>query len=223
MKSGQDAVIVFIAEADYQLVATWSDTQIPIVVEELASVGMDVWLGALAYGAAAVLLIDTGSVPEGVAQALNQQLSTAQSLLAGMHYAPGLIQYVTIAPDSSSASVKLPDLNLPVMPAINVAVFAGLNSKRQALFLAIDHLNAQADSSPDEILLPAWAPIGRIHVDANRCTLCMGCTSVCPASAVTAGGEEPRLLFTEANCTQCGLCQSACPEQAIQLQPTVTY
>ena len=67
--------------------------------------------------------------------------------------------------------------------------------------------------------MPPNAPFGRIHVDSERCTLCMACTSVCPTTAVQAGNDSPRLVFIESICVQCGLCQTACPEQAIQLQP----
>ena len=43
----------------------------------------------------------------------------------------------------------------------------------------------------------------------------MACVSVCPASALQAGGDEPRLSFIEMNCVQCGLCERACPESCI--------
>ena len=53
-------------------------------------------------------------------------------------------------------------------------------------------------------------------MDREACTLCMACASVCPAGAINAGGELPRLDFIELNCVQCGLCESACPEDAIR-------
>jgi Fe-S-cluster-containing hydrogenase component 2 len=45
----------------------------------------------------------------------------------------------------------------------------------------------------------------------------MSCTSVCPAGALSAGDELPRLVFHETNCVQCGICANACPESAIRL------
>ena len=59
----------------------------------------------------------------------------------------------------------------------------------------------------------------RPDIDIGACTLCMGCTSVCPAKAIQAGDDTPMLKFIEGNCVQCGLCESACPENAIHLQP----
>jgi len=212
-EGGQNPVIAFIAAADSQQVNEWPDTLLPVTVEELASVGMDTWLGCIVSGAAVVLL-DAGSVPEGVDYALREQLSFAQSLLTGMHYDAGLIQFTTVDDLQSYAA--------PAMPDIALATYASINGKRQAILLATDHLRAQAgkpELAEAEVALPANAPFGRIQVDTELCTLCMGCTSVCPSSAVHAAGDLPRLLFTEVNCTQCGLCQSACPEQAIQLQP----
>lgn len=46
----------------------------------------------------------------------------------------------------------------------------------------------------------------------------MSCTSVCPAGALSAGDDMPRLVFHEANCVQCGICSNACPETAIRLE-----
>ncbi|MEI2420942.1 4Fe-4S dicluster domain-containing protein, partial [Arthrospira platensis SPKY2] len=71
--------------------------------------------------------------------------------------------------------------------------------------------------------LPAGAPFGEVKVDKSACTLCMACTSVCPAAALTAGGDLPQLRFTEWNCVQCGMCEKACPEDAIRLHPRFSY
>jgi len=51
----------------------------------------------------------------------------------------------------------------------------------------------------------------------------MGCVSVCPASAVQGGGDQPRLNFREDHCLQCGLCEQACPEDAITLQARMKF
>jgi ferredoxin len=104
-----------------------------------------------------------------------------------------------------------------------VAGFAGVADKRAALRLAIDHLHAEAPSPAAEAPLPAHAPFGRIGVDAAACTLCMACVSVCPAGAVLAAGDRPRLDFVEQNCVQCGLCERSCPEHAIHLEARLLF
>jgi len=208
---GQRPVIAFISATDYEQVGELSDRILPVILEELASAGMDVWLSALAYGASAVVLIEAGSVPEGVAGAIEEQLSFTKSLLQGMHYDSGVIQKVSVD--------DLGSLDMPDMPEIAIAGYAGNSDKRRALYLAIDNLAKNANELTDEISLPSNAPFGCIHVDSESCTLCMSCTSVCPTTAVQTGNETPRLVFTESICVQCGICQAACPEHAIQLQP----
>jgi ferredoxin len=210
LEGGCDPVVCFVSELDAQKIEEWPDSFIPIVIEELASVGMDVWLSALAYGASSVLLVDGGSVPEGLDAILKEQVILTQSILEGMAYETEVVQYCT--------ADELDKLNMHSMPAIKAAGFAGLNDKRQARYYAIDHLAQESKQLADEILLPASSPFGRIEVNDN-CTLCMACTSACPTMALHAGNEVPRLVFIEQNCVQCGLCDSACPEQAIQLHP----
>ena len=207
---GQQPIIGFISEADYEQMGWMPDNLLPVVVEELASVGMDTWLSSLAYGASAVRLIQAGSVPRSVEEVLLKQLEIAQSLLDGLQYPTDSLQYISI--DELEQPVEV------TMPAISHAAYAGMNEKRQTLYFAIDHLASQASALVDEIALPPGAPFGRIQVNKDKCTLCMACTSVCPASAVQAGDDVPRLAFVENNCVQCGLCSVACPEGAIDLQ-----
>ena len=184
-----------------------------LFVEELASTGMDVWLSALAYGANAVLLVDAGAMPDSVAGFIRQQVDTADSILQGLgyrHNATRIVDPESVALNCETASPF--DLQ-------KVASFAGSTEKRRTLLQAIDHLYQQSSSARALIPLPAQSPFGRISVDANACTLCMGCTSVCPSQALSAGNEIPKLEFYEINCVQCGICAAACPEHAISLEP----
>lgn len=210
-RGGWQPIIGFISEADYGRIGPMPDTLLPVIVEELPSVGIDIWLSSLAYGAAGVRLIQAGSVPAHVEAVLLRQLRVAHDLLEGLRYPASCIQYIAVG-----------DLKSPpaaVMPDIHRATYATLNGKRQTLFLSIDHLVKQADQPAAEIALSPDAPLGRIHVNQGRCTLCMGCASVCPTKAIQAGNDVPRLAFIESNCVQCGLCSAACPEDAIDLEP----
>lgn len=209
---GEQPVIAFIAETDFASVVTWPDNVIPIVLEELASVGLDVWLSTLAYGARAVFLIEVGSVPANVKEALHDQLDVMKHLLSGFGYEAGVISYQSI---SEREQVKLH----AYMPAIRSMKTEASNRKREVMFNAIDHLVAESVHAMHDIPLPESSPFGQVTVDADKCTLCMGCTSVCPSHALQAGNDVPRLSFIEESCVQCGLCESACPEQAIHLAP----
>lgn len=185
---------------------------LPFVQEELASVGLEVWLSAIAYGADAVVLAEPEALDTGVGHALDEQLRIANAALAGMGY-PEVVQ--------RWRGDALPAL--AAMPERAPAGYAGMADKRQSLFMALDHLYARAPSPVEHTPLPAGSPLGRIQVDSAKCTLCMACGSVCPAKALSAGGDTPRLDFHEANCVQCGLCQQACPEQAISLEARLLH
>ena len=210
---GSDPVVGFVAAAEAGLLEQRPGNLLTVTVEELASTGMDVWLSALAYGAARVLLVDGGAMPAGVADFLRQQVDTADAILQGLGYEGGAIRIV-----DSDALDRHCALQDPFMLA-DVARYAGSLEKRRTLLQAIDHLHQQGPAAQDIVGLPAESPFGRIIVDASACTLCMGCTSVCPSNALSAGNDTPRLEFHEINCVQCGICAAACPEHAITLEP----
>lgn len=209
--AGQHAVIGFVSEADAGSLEVIPDNLLIIVIEELASVGMEVWLSAFAYGAKKVLLIDGGSLPVVVYSALREQIAITKEILSGMGYVPEAIDIISVN--------ELPRDCQPVLPQFDRAMFAGLTDKRQAAFLAIDYLYSNAPGPVPVIALPNGSSFGTINVNNQTCTLCMSCTSVCPAGAVQTGNESPQLIFHESNCLQCGICASACPENAISLEP----
>jgi ferredoxin len=215
---GTRPIIAFIAETELAVLENEAANLLVVVVEELASVGMEVWLSAMAYGANQVLLINAAAMPAMVSEFLQQEIKTAEVILSGLAYN---------SPDESQKSIRLvtPDSLSQFCDAENnfalrkVASYVGSPEKRRTTLLAIDHLYQQNDSAPQIISLPEHASFGRIMVDGNACTLCMSCTSVCPAKAIDAGNDFPRLEFHELNCVQCGICAAACPEHAITLEP----
>ncbi len=190
---------------------------IPVEVEEVGSVGMDVWLAALAYGAAWVAWLVTEAVPASVVRELEAQREFANALLGGMGFSTDRLRAAHAAP---AAFKDLADAAEPLVPA---AGFAGFSEKRTTLRLALDHLYRHAPAPKKAVPLPDTAPFGALKVERAACTLCMGCVAVCPASALSDGEGVPQLRFIEANCVQCGLCVRACPEDAITLIPRYTY
>lgn len=191
---------------------------IPIEVEEIGSVGIDVWFNALAFGAARVILLDTAAVPSSVRREIDDQLTIAKPILLGMGYPAAVLSRIK-HDDPELANI----LNAAAMPVINPAGFAGTNEKRNAIFAAVDWLYQQAPQRTTFAELPMHGLFGNIQVDRKACTLCMACVSVCPASALADGAGEPKLNFIEANCVQCGLCETACPEDAITRLPRFVY
>jgi len=56
--------------------------------------------------------------------------------------------------------------------------------------------------------------MGRIEVDAKKCTLCGECAEVCPSIFLYAEGKIRTV--DEEHCTLCGHCLSICPAEAVE-------
>ncbi len=193
---------------------------LPLAVWHTASVGIDLWLAALAQGASQVWVLLTDEEAPEYRQALTEQMAVAQAVMTGLGYSG---QHFQLLQASDTASLPALDAALRAPAAATVARpsgFAAQSDKRATLELAIEHLMAQAPKVADTIPLPAaGSPFGTLLVDSQRCTLCLSCVSACPEAALADNPDKPQLRFIEKNCVQCGLCASTCPEDAITLQP----
>jgi len=196
------------------------ESVLPVPVEEIGSVGIDVWLTALAYGADHVVLSVPPSTPTLVSRELAKQVEYARAILSGMGYS-GERLAVFEAPDGAALVSALQAL--PAVAGNAPAAYATFNEKRNTVRFAVEHLYELSEQRATSAALPPGAPFGEVQVDRDACTLCMACVSVCPESALTDGGELPQLKFVEANCVQCGLCANACPERAITLASRMVY
>ena len=191
---------------------------LPYQIESLSAAGIDVWLPALAYGAEQVLLLDSGQLSVNNQRCLNAQLEYAGEIVGGMGYAGPTIRMVN--------KDDLLCQTMPVhsnTPARRPARFAGVNDKRTAIRLAVDHLLDYAPVRQDHVTLSPGALFGALAIDPQRCTLCLSCVSICPEGALLDGRDRPQLKIIEALCVQCGLCEQACPEDAITLLPRYLY
>ena len=217
---GEQAVIAFYGEQEIPLISeAVSKNCIAIQLEETASVGIEVWLSAFAYGAREVVLLTHEETAGEVIGAIDTQLTYAHEIIAGMGMDKDCLKHQVISqkqsPDIESHSNSF--------EVVTPATYMALNDKRSALRLAVDHLYLFAPAPVDVVALTPGAPFGEILLNKENCTLCMACVSVCPGSALEDGNDLPQLKFKEANCVQCGLCSSACPEMAITLSPRYNY
>jgi len=192
---------------------------LPVPVHHVASVGMDLWLAAVAYGAADVALLATGGEAPQYFDALTAQMEIAQAIIDGLGH-QSVRLHLLRARDAEELDRELRRFALPGQPAaMPAAGFHVAAAKRETLDFAITHLARHAPTPQDCIALPQGAPFGTVAIDTDKCTLCMACVGACPESALTDNPQMPQLRFTEANCVQCGLCVNTCPEQALALQP----
>jgi ferredoxin len=193
---------------------------IPVALWHTASIGLELWLSALAYGATQVWVLMTGEEAAEYRDAVQAQMDVAQAILSGLGYQG---QHFSIFHAKDARDLAELDTQLQRAPAQGVAKVAGFAvqaDKRATLELALDHLMAQALQQPELIALPAaGSPLGALAINKAACTLCLSCVNACPAGALQDNPERPQLKFIEKNCVQCGLCVKTCPEKALSLVP----
>jgi ferredoxin len=205
---------------------------LPLALWHNASVGIDLWLAALAFGAGQIAVLATDEEAPQYLAALREQMALAQAIMTGLGYPGKHLHLLEAAPAASSPGARsgpgIGELDAWLQSIGNARPgtvsapgrFAVAQEKRNTLDLALDHLVALAPKPPAQIELPArGSPFGSLIINKATCTLCLSCVSACPAGALLDNPLAPQLSFIEKNCVQCGLCASTCPEDAIRLEP----
>jgi ferredoxin len=193
---------------------------LPIGLWHTASVGLELWLSAVAYGATNVWVLMTGEEAPQYLEAVRVQMNVAQAILSGLGYSG---EHFRVLHARDARDLAALDAELQASAAQGVAKAAGFAvqaDKRATLELALDHLVAQATQQPQVIALPAsGSPLGALAINKDTCTMCLSCVNACPVSALQDNPQAPQLNFIEKNCVQCGLCVKTCPEKALSLIP----
>lgn len=192
----------------------------PMALWHTSSLGLEVWLTAMAYGASQVWVLMTDEEAPQYHEAIRSQMAVAQAILAGLGYQG---EHFRVLHGRDARDLAALDGDLQAAPAQCVSRSAGFavqSDKRATLELALDHLIEHAPVKAEVIALPAHgSPLGALKLDKDACTLCLSCINACPASALQDNQESPQLKFIEKNCVQCGLCVTTCPEKALTLVP----
>lgn len=212
---GQSPTLLLYGERDTAAVikalAVLPTSVITIALEELATVGIDTWFSALAYGAHQVLLAtNTQYIPATIDTVLTNELTIAQNFLTELGYDADRICLFDFA-DSANFEAYEAALITPIETALT-------GTKREKLFTVLEALNQTSPAQPTYSAVAANAPYGSVTCKTEDCTLCMSCVAVCPTRALHAIGDRPGLLFVEQDCIQCGMCETACPEKVITLE-----
>ncbi|OIQ26330.1 4Fe-4S dicluster domain-containing protein [uncultured Vibrio sp.] len=217
---GEAPIVLFCSERHetYSLMALKAlpDNVLPIVVEELPSVGIDTWFTALANGATQVLFAASKHMPETIQRVLNKEVAMAQTLLEPLGIDSTTIDILYL----ETLKDQTPTLHsTQLLPSIGELS----GSKRERLFQALDAFAEKRIEQIEVTNLPSHAPYGSVNCESKDCTLCMACVAVCPTSALHNDGESPSLQFIEQDCIQCGMCEKACPESALSLEPRINW
>lgn len=221
---GQRAALLLHSEADQPMpleLARRGDglpaRVIPLQVHSVSSIGLDVALAAIAYGASQCVILSRADRPEAYAAATRAQFALGQTILSALGYA-GIHLRAISAEDWASLGEAIWALE-PAQALSTPASFALSADKRTTMELAIEHLVKHAPARREHIDLAAGSPWGEVLLDKQKCTMCLSCVGACPESALMDTPDSPRLRFIERNCVQCGLCVKTCPEHALALNP----
>ena len=187
---------------------------IPVPVEDTGSLGPDIWLMTLAFGASDVLILQPDGAEPSVVEASATQRALFTPVLEALQMEPARIAFLGGTKGLKEWLAKTPLHDSHGRQARQFSIGGGKRERLQVAFAELYRPNRDVATTP----LPPGAPFGQIQVDRDACTLCMSCAAVCPVEAVASAGGEPQLLFDESRCLQCGLCEQACPEDAIALE-----
>lgn len=194
---------------------------LPVALWHTASTGLELWLTAVAYGAANVWVLLTDEEAPQYAESLREQMAVAQAIVSGLGYAGEHFKLLQVR-DARDLAALDRDLQAAAAQApARHAGFAVQADKRATLELALDHLISHAPKPGGGriALPPSGSPLGGLAINKDTCTLCLSCVNACPASALADNAQAPQLRFIEKNCVQCGLCVATCPEKALTLVP----
>jgi ferredoxin len=190
---------------------------IPLEVHHPASIGIDVLLAALAYGASQLVVLASSKESAEYGAATKKQIGFAEAIVNALGY--GGVHFRLLATDAVAELEKEVWALAPAATVSKPATYNLAAEKRATVEFAIEHLAKLAPKPQETIALGAGAPYGQVLVNKQTCTLCMACVGACPESALVDGRDRPMLKFIERNCVQCGLCENTCPEDAIALAP----
>jgi ferredoxin len=193
---------------------------LPLAVNEVSQIGLEMIVAAFAYGAANVRFLLRAKPAHDMA-GVSQTIAMGDAILSGLGFGGGRVSTIeTDDPDTFGEMLRRIEPGTTVQRS---STFRTVGKRRDLLRFALKELHRAAPAPTEVIALPEGAPLGTVSVDVDGCTLCLSCVSVCPTGALRDDPERPALKFVEDACVQCGLCKSTCPEKVITLKPQIDF
>jgi len=205
---------------------------LPLEVRHTASVGIDLWLAAIAYGAAQVWVLVTHEEAPAYREAIDAQMKVAQAILGGLGFAGEHFRIVgagevsrshgrevlsgpapalpagaagSAASAASAPSAQRPAAGDPALRRLDEALRrpAPTTVRRAATFAVQPDKRTTLDLAFEHLLREAPTPADVVALPA-------------PAGAPSPFGE---ILVDKSTCTLCLACVGACPEGALVDHP----
>jgi ferredoxin len=215
-----------LVEALGQAPGGFPERVLPLRVNEITQVGLEIVAAAFVFGASAVRFLLRDRPRHGIS-GLTRTIALAEPILAGLGFGVAGVDTTRVAtiqtddPDILDVELRaIPRL----APAPHPSTFLPMGGEKRSLVrLVLRELHRAAPAPVNVVPLPQLAPFGAVEIDVAGCTLCLACVSACPTSALRDNIDQPMLRFTEDSCIQCGLCKATCPEKVITLRPQFDF
>ncbi len=192
---------------------------LPVAVWHTASVGLDLWLSAIAQGASQVWVLFTAEEAPDYRRAVAEQMAVAQAILTGLGYGDGHFKLIE---DSQAGDVASLDaaLRAPVARTVSQpATFSAQADKRTTLEMVIDHLVAQAPRvTPAAQATGAAAQLDPSTAQPGKTAAQLTAATAVPVDEITLpaqGSPFGTVIVDTSKCTLCLSCVGACPAGAL--------
>jgi ferredoxin len=199
---------------------------LPVAVWHTASVGLDLWLSAIAQGASQVWVLFTAEEAPDYRRAVTEQMAVAQAILTGLGYGDGHLELIEAGQAGDVASLDAA-LRAPVARTVSQpATFSAQADKRTTLEMVIDHLVAYAPratppAQPTAASAQHTSAAAASNTAAARPITASANLTTVPATSVdeitlpTQGSPFGTVIVDAGKCTLCLSCVGACPSSAL--------
>ncbi len=217
--------------ADGQVLRGLPARVLPLGVWHTASTGLDIWLSALCWGAAEVVVMLTGEEAPDYRTALQEQVDLARAIWQGLGYAGNGVRLLEAAPVAANAvlAARAPSPDLAALAQIDrelmqIAADAGKaaggrgasdagspSAFKPATFTVLPEKRATLELCIDHLL--AHAPVAAQPADQRPEQITL------PGGQTFGSSPFGTLSVNTEACTLCLSCVGACPQGALADNP----